>query len=82
MRNRRGGKPGRIVARVRRDLAPHLVPFYLKDLAAAFHSYYNAEHFLVKDPDLRLARLSLVAAIGQVLKNGLALLGVSAPEQM
>ena len=65
-----------------RDLAPHLIPFYLKDLAAAFHSYYNAEHFLVKDPDLRLARLSLVAATGQVLKNGLALLGVSAPEQM
>jgi arginyl-tRNA synthetase len=65
-----------------RDLAPHLIPFYLKDLAAAFHSYYNAEHFLVKDPDLRLARLSLVAATGQVLKNGLALLGVAAPEQM
>jgi arginyl-tRNA synthetase len=65
-----------------RDLAPHLIAFYLKDLAAAFHSYYNAEHFLVKDPDLRLARLSLVAATGQVLKNGLALLGVTAPEQM
>ncbi len=65
-----------------RDLAPHAIPFYLKDLAAAFHSYYNAEHFLVKDPDLRLARLSLVAATGQVLKNGLALLGVAAPEQM
>ena len=65
-----------------RDLAPHLITFYLKDLAASFHSYYNAEHFLVKEPDLRLARLSLVAAIGQVLENGLALLGVSAPEQM
>ena len=65
-----------------RDLAPHVIPFYLKDLAAAFHSYYNAEHFLVKDADLRLARLSLVAATGQVLKNGLTLLGVTAPEQM
>jgi arginyl-tRNA synthetase len=65
-----------------RELAPHLIPFYLKDLSAAFHSYYNAEQFLVKDPDLRLARLSLVAATGQVLKNGLALLGVTAPEQM
>ena len=65
-----------------RDLAPHVIPFYLKDLAAAFHSYYNAEHFLVKDQDLRLARLSLVAATGQVLKNGLGLLGVGAPEQM
>ena len=65
-----------------RDLAPHMIPFYLKDLAAAFHSYYNAEHFLVKDEALRLARLSLVAATGQVLKNGLALLGVTAPETM
>ena len=65
-----------------RDLAPHVIPFYLKDLAAAFHSYYNAQHFLVKDQDLRLARLSLVAATGQVLRNGLALLGVSAPETM
>jgi arginyl-tRNA synthetase len=71
-----------VVEAAGRDLAPHAIPFYLKDLAAAFHSYYNAEHFLVKDPDLRLARLSLVAATGQVLKNGLALLGVAAPEQM
>ena len=71
-----------VVETAARDLAPHLIPFYLKDLAAAFHSYYNAEHFLVKDSDLRLARLSLVAATGQVLKNGLALLGVGAPEQM
>ena len=65
-----------------RDLTPHIIPFYLKDLAAAFHSYYNAEHFLVKEPALRNARLSLVAATGQVLRNALALLGVSAPEQM
>ena len=71
-----------VVETAGRDLAPHLITFYLKELAASFHSYYNAEHFLVKEPDLRLARLSLVAAIGQVLENGLALLGVAAPEQM
>ncbi|MEO8133631.1 MAG: arginine--tRNA ligase [Betaproteobacteria bacterium] len=65
-----------------RDLAPHLIPFYLRELAGAFHTYYNAEHFLVEDAGLRLARLSLVAATGQVLRNGLALMGVSAPEQM
>jgi arginyl-tRNA synthetase len=65
-----------------RDLAPHIIAFYLKELAAAFHSYYNAEHFLVEEPALRNARLSLVAATGRVLRNGLALLGVNAPEQM
>jgi len=71
-----------LVETAARDLTPHIIPFYLKDLAAAFHSYYNAEHFLVKEPALRNARLSLVAATGQVLRNALALLGVSAPEQM
>ncbi|MEO7246703.1 MAG: arginine--tRNA ligase [Rubrivivax sp.] len=65
-----------------RDVAPHVIPFYLRELAAAFHTYYNAEHFLVEDAPLRLARLSLVAATGQVLRNGLALMGVGAPEQM
>ncbi len=65
-----------------RDLAPHLVIFYLKDLAAEFHSYYNAERFLVDDPRLRKARLALVSAVGQALRNGLAVLGLSAPEQM
>jgi len=64
------------------DLAPHLVAFYLKDFAADFHSYYNASRFLVEDERVRLARLALIAAIAQVLKNGLALLGVSAPEKM
>ena len=64
------------------DLAPHLVAFYLKELAADFHSYYNASRFLVEDEKLRLARLALIAAVAQVLKNGLALLGVSAPEKM
>ncbi|MEI7841512.1 MAG: arginine--tRNA ligase [Gallionellaceae bacterium] len=64
------------------DLAPHLVAFYLKELAADFHSYYNASRFLVDDEKVKLARLALIAAVAQVLKNGLALLGVSAPEKM
>jgi arginyl-tRNA synthetase len=65
-----------------RDLAPHQVTFYLKDLAQEFHSYYNAERFLVDDPPLRRARLALAVATGQVLRNGLALLAIGAPEQM
>jgi len=65
-----------------RDLAPHQITFYLKSLAGEFHSYYNAERFLVDDPALRRARLALVVATGQVLRNGLAVLGLSAPEQM
>ena len=64
------------------DLAPHLVAFYLKELAADFHSYYNASRFLVEDEQIKQARLALIAAIAQVLKNGLALLGVDAPEKM
>ena len=64
------------------DLAPHLVAFYLKELAADFHSYYNASRFLVEDGRIKLARLALIAAVAQVIKNGLALLGVSAPEKM
>ncbi|MEP6997293.1 MAG: arginine--tRNA ligase [Betaproteobacteria bacterium] len=65
-----------------RELAPHLVTFYLKELAAEFHSYYNAEQFLVDEPVLRKARLALVVAVGLVIRNGLAILGVSAPEAM
>lgn len=65
-----------------RELAPHLLPFYLRELAAQFHSYYNAEQFLVAEPRLRLARLALVVAVGQVVRNGLGVLGVSAPEKM
>ena len=64
------------------DLAPHAIAFYLKDLAAEVHSYYNAERFLVDDEALRNARLALVLAARQVLRNGLALIGVSAPERM
>jgi arginyl-tRNA synthetase len=64
------------------DLAPHQIAFYLKDLAADFHSYYNASRFLVEDERVKLSRLALIAAVAQVLRNGLALLGVNAPEKM
>ena len=63
-------------------LAPHDVAFYLRDLAGAFHSYYAAERFLVDDVELTRARVALLAATAQVLRNGLALLGVSAPDKM
>jgi arginyl-tRNA synthetase len=62
--------------------APHDVTFYLRELAACYHSYYDAERILVDDEALKLARLALVAATAQVLRNGLAMLGVSAPEKM
>ncbi|MBE2233330.1 MAG: arginine--tRNA ligase [Anaerolinea sp.] len=62
--------------------APHDVTFYLRDLAATYHSYYDAERILVDDEAVRLARLALVAATAQVLHNGLAVLGVSAPSRM
>lgn len=65
-----------------RELAPHSIAFYLRELAGEFHSYYNAERILVEDPALRAARLALCAAVRQVLANGLALLGVDAPEKM
>jgi arginyl-tRNA synthetase len=65
-----------------RELAPHLVTFYLGDLAARLHTYYNAEHFLVEDGKLKLARLALISATRQAIKNGLAVVGVSAPERM
>ena len=64
------------------DFAPHDVTFYLRELAAAYHSYYDAERILVDDTLVRQARLALVAATAQVLHNGLALLGVSAPTSM
>jgi arginyl-tRNA synthetase len=64
------------------ELAPHALAFWLKDLAADFHGYYNAERFLVDDASLRSARLALLLAVRQVLRSGLALIGVSAPERM
>ena len=71
-----------MLARAAAELAPHDVAFYLRDLAAAFHSYYAAERFLVDDAHLARARMALLAATRQVLRNGLGLLGVSAPEAM
>lgn len=64
------------------NLEPHVIAQYLRDLAAAFHGYYHALPFLIDDAALRNARLALAQATGQVLRNGLALLGVSAPEKM
>jgi arginyl-tRNA synthetase len=65
-----------------RDFAPHDVTFYLRDLAACYHSYYDAERILVDDEAVKRARLALVAATAQVLHNGLNVLGVSAPQKM
>jgi arginyl-tRNA synthetase len=64
------------------NCAPHSIVYYLRDVANAFHTYYNAEKWIVEETDLRNARLALVLAAGQVIRNGLALLGVSAPESM
>jgi arginyl-tRNA synthetase len=64
------------------DFAPHDVTFYLRELAASYHSYYDAERILVEDEVVKQARLALVAAVAQVLQNGLAVLGVSAPQKM
>jgi len=62
--------------------APHTLVHYLRDLANALHTYYNAEQFIVSEAKLRNARLALVLGVQQVLRNGLTLLGVSAPESM
>ena len=70
------------VALAARSLSPHLIAYYLQDLAGDFHSWYNADKFLVEDAALKLARLALASAIRQAILNGLSLLGVSAPEKM
>ncbi len=71
-----------IVADAATDLAPHTIANYLKECASDLHSYYNDTKFLVDDAPTKLARLALIAATQQVLKNGLDLLGVSAPQKM
>ncbi|NHZ97880.1 arginine--tRNA ligase [Massilia sp. CCM 8734] len=71
-----------MLARAQAELGPHQVAFYLRDLAANLHSFYFAERVLVDDEALKLARLALMVATRQVLRNGLALIGVSAPEKM
>jgi arginyl-tRNA synthetase len=71
-----------MLADAARDFAPHDVTFYLRELAASYHSYYDAERILVDDEAVKKARLALVSATAQVLHNGLAVLGVSAPQKM
>ncbi|MBS1198248.1 MAG: arginine--tRNA ligase [Proteobacteria bacterium] len=71
-----------VIASAARDLAPHQIAFYLKDLAADFHTWYNAERMLVDDASLRDARVALAAAVRQVIVNGMTLLGVSCPTSM
>ena len=71
-----------VLADAARDFAPHDITFYLRDVAAAYHSYYDAERILVDDVAQKTARVALVAATAQVLHNGLAVLGVGAPRKM
>ena len=71
-----------ILTAAARDLAPHDIAFYARAVAASFHSYYGAERFLVDDAPLALARMALLAATRQVLRNALDILGVSAPQAM
>jgi len=71
-----------VIENAARELAPHLIAFYLKDLAGEFHGWYNAERMLVDDAALRDARVALAAAVRQVIHNGLTILGVSCPESM
>ncbi len=71
-----------VLAQACADLAPHDVTFYLRELAACYHSYYDAERILVDDEAVRNARAALIFATAQVLKNGLNMLGVHAPDVM
>jgi arginyl-tRNA synthetase len=71
-----------VLAEAAKDMTPHSVAFYLRDLASDFHTFYNADRVLVEDENLRLARLALLSATKQVIANGLEVLGVSAPEKM
>ncbi len=76
------GEYPEILENAEAELAPHQIVFYLRELAGEFHSYYNAERILVPEAPLRRARLALAAAVRQVLRNGLSLLGVSQPVKM
>jgi arginyl-tRNA synthetase len=71
-----------LVQEAAHTLAPHQVAFYLRELAGQLHGFYNAERILVEDQGVRRARLALLLAVRQVLRNGLALIGVSSPERM
>jgi arginyl-tRNA synthetase len=63
-------------------MEPHRITYYLMNLAAAFHSYYNKHRVLTDDSVLTQARLHLITAVQKIIRNGLVLLGVSAPEKM
>jgi arginyl-tRNA synthetase len=71
-----------LIQRAGANRAPHALVHYLQELANDFHTWYNAEQFIVEDAALRNARIALALATQQVVRNGLALLGVSAPETM
>ncbi len=71
-----------VIENAARDQAPHAIAFWLRELAAEFHAWYNAERLLVDDEAQKLARLALAVAVRQVICNGLRILGVSAPETM
>ena len=71
-----------LIARAGAQHEPHQLTYYLRDLAQALHAYYNAHQFIVDDEALRNARLCLIKAAQQIIRNGLDILGVSAPEQM
>ena len=73
---------GELVARAGAQHEPHQLTYYLRELAQTLHAYYNAHQFIVDDEALRNARLCLISAAQQIIRNGLGLLGVSAPEQM
>ncbi len=76
------GELPEVVESAANDLAPHTIANYLKDLASDLHSFYNEHKILVEDETTKLARLALISATQQALKNGLQLLGVSAPNKM
>jgi len=71
-----------VVEQAAANCTPHSIVYYLRDVANAFHSYYHDEKWIIEDADLRNARITLAQAAQQVIRNGLALLGVSAPESM
>ena len=71
-----------VLAEAAKDMTPHSLAFYLRDLASDFHTFYNADRVLVDEENVRLARLALLLATKQVIANGLGILGVSAPEKM
>ncbi|MEE9496262.1 MAG: DALR anticodon-binding domain-containing protein, partial [Desulfobacterales bacterium] len=71
-----------VLAGSAKSMEPHRVTYYLMNLASAFHTYYNKHRVLSDDPQLQCGRLNLVLAVQKVIRNGLTLLGVSAPDKM